>query len=136
MWDFDQARDKSCMFLSEFHSPAHRRGSDLTSFFIRRSIYFGFSGREATFSTNEPDTSREETAAFDWRPAHLDLEMQEGEEDGRGMEVSSHSIEEKEARPEHLTQREREHERNLEQLQNNIATQKTRLLVSGQYENP
>ena len=44
--DVDQPRDKSSMFLPNLHSPYERRGRDLTSFFVQRSIYFAFFGNQ------------------------------------------------------------------------------------------
>lgn len=50
----DHARDKPDMFLDKLHAPMHRHGSDLTSFFIQRSIYFGFFGQDIEIPFADP----------------------------------------------------------------------------------
>ena len=47
-WDQHQA--KATMFLNKLHAPIERQGSSLSSFFILRSIYFSFFGKELSIN--------------------------------------------------------------------------------------
>jgi len=42
----DQLLDRPSMFLAKLHSPVESQGQNLTSFFIQRSTYFSFFGKE------------------------------------------------------------------------------------------
>lgn len=49
----DHARDKPLMFLDKLHFSRVNPASELTSFFIQRSIYFGFFGRHVDLSADQ-----------------------------------------------------------------------------------
>jgi len=51
--DVDQRRDKTLMFLDKLHSPFERQGSAVTSFFVQRSIYFAFFGKDVGTTLGE-----------------------------------------------------------------------------------
>lgn len=42
----DHSRDRAMMFLGRHHAPIERQGSCLTSFFVQRSTYFSFFGKD------------------------------------------------------------------------------------------
>ena len=126
----DQARDKPLMFLDKLHASVPRGRSDLTSFFIQRSIYFGFFGREVGFSTDDFNVFRRETVALNIGLSQPTLQGRAEDQNQRRLESLVRVIQEKETTLEQLTRTEREFKENLEQLYNNTRAQETQLLAS------
>ena len=126
----DQARDKPLMFLDKLHASLPRARSELTSFFIQRSIYFGFFGRDVGFSTDDFNVFRRELVAPNRGLSQPTLQSQAEDQNQRRLESLDRMIREKETTLEQLTQTEREFKENLEQLYNNSRMQETQLLAS------
>ncbi|KAH9905235.1 hypothetical protein F4778DRAFT_802704 [Xylariomycetidae sp. FL2044] len=63
--NLDQPRDKLSMFLAKLHRPIERQGRSLSSFFIQRSIYFAYFGKETSIPVDVLATLERQFRAID-----------------------------------------------------------------------
>lgn len=132
----DHARDKSYMYLDRLHEPMQRHRSRLTSYFIQRSIYFAFFGKDIGLSTAELASSESlRTLDFCSRseqqlPASIPSQLlRRGFEDSGRQEGFQRTITEQERRLELLRTKERELSANIELLENSAAHQESRVIL-------
>lgn len=124
----DHAQDKPYMFLDKLHVPTQRHRSSLTSYFIQRSIYFAFFGKDIGISVEEL-TSSENLQTLDFGSANeQELPPRRLEDNGRQVSLQR-TITEQEMRLELLKTKEQELLKNIKQLENNIAYQESRMIM-------
>ncbi|PQK10244.1 hypothetical protein BB8028_0002g05680 [Beauveria bassiana] len=61
----DHTRDKPFMFLDKLHTSIPRQNTKLSSFFIQRSIYFAFFGKDILISCDAMQTAPEVQGVYD-----------------------------------------------------------------------
>ncbi|OBT41066.1 hypothetical protein VE00_10291 [Pseudogymnoascus sp. WSF 3629] len=79
------ARDRSFLYINNLHADQEEQGESITSFFVRRSVYFAFFGRLPKISTNRrsspappPDAGAERAASspfLETQVSEVDLEI-------------------------------------------------------------
>jgi hypothetical protein len=141
----DHKRDTPCLFLDKLHA-AVRCGSTMTSFFIQRSTYFAFFGRqlsidivdvnamhEGSTSTAEvidpPRSDPRHERAVRCQSRSEPMITEEADQQGR-LETLKRMAEEQEARLEELAQRERDQEEIIARLQNAASEQEEKITAS------
>ncbi|KAM3475765.1 hypothetical protein MY8738_007241 [Beauveria namnaoensis] len=131
------SRDKPDMFLDKLHAPMHRHGSDLTSFFVQRSIYFAFFGQDIDIPVVDLHVT-EGVHTFDYivlpeqisPVASLPSQRLARTLGGDAREQALQSrVEEREARLHQLAMQEQQFAANAEQLQNDFTAQNRRILA-------
>ncbi|EJP60870.1 uncharacterized protein BBA_10191 [Beauveria bassiana ARSEF 2860] len=130
-------RDKPDMFLDKLHAAMHRHGSDLTSFFVQRSIYFTFFGQDIDIPVVDLHVT-EGVHTFDYivlpeqisPVASLRSQRLARTLGGDAREQALQSrVEEREARLHQLAMQEQQFAANAEQLQNDFTAQNRRILA-------
>ncbi|KAM3560519.1 hypothetical protein ARSEF4850_003620 [Beauveria asiatica] len=134
------SRDKPDMFLDKLHAPVHRHGSDLTSFFVQRSIYFAFFGQDIDIPIVDLHVTEgvHTIHTFDYivlpeqisPVASLQSQRLARTLGGDAREQALQSrVEEREARLHQLAMQEQQFAANAEQLQNDFTAQNRRILA-------
>ncbi|TQV90169.1 hypothetical protein IF1G_11168 [Cordyceps javanica] len=130
-------RDKPNMFLDKLHESMDRHSSELTSFFIQRSIYFGYFGQDVDVPVASLNAT-ESVHDFDYirTPGqNLALASARGQRLAQtpGGEIHEQAlrsrIDEREARLAELMMKEQQLAAKSEQLQNEITARNTRVLT-------
>jgi hypothetical protein len=65
------ARDRRCLYISNLQSDQEEQGESITSFFVRRSVYFAFFGRLAETSTTHSNPAPPPNTGADQAPSSL-----------------------------------------------------------------
>ncbi|KAK3177861.1 hypothetical protein K4F52_009413 [Lecanicillium sp. MT-2017a] len=132
----DHARDKPYMFLDKLHGPIERHHSRLTSFFVQRSIYFAFFGKDVGIPMADlvpaedvhmldHDSTRAQRLPMVSRAPTLQRPL---EDDERQTNLRRR-LEEQESRLQRLATTEQQLSANIEQLRNNTALEERRVLA-------
>ncbi|GAB1319477.1 hypothetical protein MFIFM68171_09687 [Madurella fahalii] len=147
--DADQLRDRSSIFLDQLHRPLEQQGTSLSSFFIQRSIYFSFFGKElgvnlgdledsdGDFEFNnhraqgrrKPSRPRNtgETLQLEEQPDRLsELEAQERGYRER-LDAARAEVQQLDAKVQLLTSKQSEQQTRLEQLEQSLPETEERL---------
>ena len=61
----DQRQDKPLMFLDKLHGTTPRQSGNLSSFFVQRSIYFAYFGKDLSISCDAMQMAPEENSIHD-----------------------------------------------------------------------
>ena len=129
----DQARDKVMLFLDKLHGRTQKKCPNLTSFFIQRSIYFTFFGKDISIDINSlanapcldlHDSIRRPAEQTDLRSPRRELERRELDQ----------QIEQQRTQLEQLTAEERNQRATVQGLQEEARRQEERLRLLGQAE--
>ncbi|KAH6883889.1 hypothetical protein B0T10DRAFT_410683, partial [Thelonectria olida] len=117
--DADQLRDKSSMFLNRLHGPIEGQDISVTSFFIQRSCYFYFFGKNLPVNLDDLEDLPEET---EFNPVHC---LQAQRDLGQPMDTleTNQAHDQQEQQQLHLEQ---QHRQEIQQLDTTLQSLTTK----------
>ena len=133
--------DRKYLFIANLHRVGEGQADGVTSFFVRRSVYFAFFGRTARFNWDDAsDTSQPHNAHDSMRQAQADRERQAQAERERQVQAErerqAQAERERQVQAERERQAQAERERQVQAEQERLAQAEQERLAQAERERP